>query len=88
MHQADLDHAQWMSQIDELVEQIDGIGSMLRCLWTTNLAAAIAGIIVHQYVGAAIAGFSSIVSLLGAAASRRTKTTVENAVEQCRDDVT
>lgn len=88
MHQSDLDHARWISQSDALGEQMDGIGSMLRWLWTINLAAAIAGIIMHHYLCAVIAGVSSIVSLLGAAASRRTKKTVENAIEQYRDNMT
>ena len=86
MHKAD--QKQWKSLIfDELRELIDGIGSILRWLWTINLVAAIAGIIVHQYVGAAIAGISSIVSLLGAAASRRAKRTLEDAIRQCGDDI-
>jgi hypothetical protein len=88
MHQADLDHARWISQLDELVEQTDGIGSILRWLWTTSLAAAIAGIIMHHYLCAVIAGVSSIVSLLGAAASRRTKKTVENAIKRYRNRMT
>jgi hypothetical protein len=88
MHQADLDHARWISQFDELGEQTDGIGSILRWLWTTNLAAAIAGIIMHHYLCAVIAGVSSIVSLLGAAASRRTKKTVENAIKRYRNRMT
>lgn len=83
MKKSDYDQSEWMSTLNELRQVIDGIGSILRFLWTTNLAAAIAGIIVHQYIGAAIAGVSSIASLLGAAATRKATKSINGAIAKC-----
>ena len=87
MRQDNIDQAMWMPRLIELGEQIDGIGATLRLLWILNLAAAVAGIIVHQYVAAVVAGISSIVSLLGTGISRGAKRTLESATSQCRNGV-
>lgn len=87
MHQSDFYQARWISVLDKLGEQINGIGSILRCLWIINLTASIAGIIVHQYVGAVVAGISFIALLLATAALRRINRTLEDATIQCMDDM-
>ena len=87
MYQTEIDQSRYLFQLNKLEEQINRIKSKLRWLWMTNLTAFIVCIIVHQYIGAAIAVVSWIVSLLGAVGTSRTKRILENTAMQYRNNL-
>lgn len=59
------------SQLGELRDQLDAILSMLRWLWTSNLAAAVAGVVMRLHWMAACGMVSFLVSFAGAITVRR-----------------
>ncbi|MCE5313645.1 MAG: hypothetical protein ABFD49_01365 [Armatimonadota bacterium] len=87
MHQAIKDKQLSNYLLDELKEHADELISVLRWLWTLNLAASIASILVHQYVYSAIAGVSFAACLYGAAVAGRAKRALEDAAAPYKDDM-